>query len=94
MLGEKRRDWLEDVLEGDEVFVEQAALLHQVQAGGQTRQPGDGKENTPRSTQPRSGLETLQSDFLSRFHCRSEAGLSFYSAHDHHLMIGQLSAGA
>lgn len=57
MLGEKRRDWLEDVLEGDEVFVEQAALLHQVQGGGQTRQPADSKENTPSSTQPLSGLK-------------------------------------
>lgn len=55
MLGEQRGDWLEDVLEGDEVFVEQAALLHQVQAGGQTRQPADSKENTQSSTQLQSG---------------------------------------
>lgn len=46
MLGKKSRDWLEDVFEGDEFVVELAALLHQIQAGGQTQQPDDGKENT------------------------------------------------
>lgn len=41
MLGEQRSDWLEDVCEGHEVFVEQAAPLHQVQAGRQTHQPAE-----------------------------------------------------
>lgn len=49
VLGQQRGDWLEDVLEGDEVLVEQAALLQQVQAGGQTRQPADSKEKTHRA---------------------------------------------
>lgn len=67
MLGEKRRDWLEDVLEGDEFFVEQAALLHQIQAGGQTRQPDDGK-----------GKHTeLNTTTVCCFRCNTEADLSW-----------------
>lgn len=38
MFGKQHSDWLEDACEGQEVFVEQAAPLHQVQAGRQTRQ--------------------------------------------------------
>lgn len=39
MFGKQRSYWLEDVCEGYEVFVEQAAPLHQVQASRQTHQP-------------------------------------------------------
>lgn len=39
MFGKQRFYWPEDVCEGNEVLVEQAAALHQVQASRQARQP-------------------------------------------------------
>lgn len=47
MLGKKRSDWLEDVREGGEIFVEQATSLHQVQASRQAIQP----KKTPETKQ-------------------------------------------
>lgn len=88
VLGEKRRDWLEDVLEGDEVFVEQAALLHQVQAGGQTRQPADSKEKTLSWTQP----PTLRSDFIPVFTATVKQ-ICLVGQQMNHLMKGQHSTG-
>lgn len=41
MFGKQRSDRLEDACEGHEVLVEQAAPLHEVQAGRQTRQPAE-----------------------------------------------------